>query len=163
MLHKRIRDQNKVAGKPAPQRNPHRGQEVIPRAQSLLTPDKRADERTFQKESEHAFHCQRLSDHAARISGKVRPVRSELKLHGNPGDDSHSKIESENLGPKPNGLIVLFIARPQGTPFPIHQKPRQSHSELRKEIVIGQGEGELQPAPKRRIGEIRRAHGIILR
>src|SRR6266481_6360605 len=155
MLHKRIRDQNKVAGKPAPQRNPHRGQEVIPRTESLLAPDKHADERTFQEESEHAFHCQRLSDHAAGIAGKVRPVRSELKLHGNSGDDSHGKIESENLGPKPNGLVVLFIIRLQGTPFPIHQKPRQSHSELRKEVVIGQREGELQAAPKRRIDEIR--------
>ena len=69
--------------------------------------------------------------------------------------DSHGKIYTENLGPKPNGLIVFFITRPQGAPFPIHKKPRQSHGELRKEVVIGQREGELQPAPKRGIEEIR--------
>jgi len=48
-----------------------------------------------------------------RIAGKIGPVRTELKLHGNPGNNSHGKIESENLGPKPGGLIVLFITRPQ--------------------------------------------------
>jgi hypothetical protein len=62
---------------------------------------------------------------------------------GMPVDDSHGKIESENLGPKAKSLIVFFVARPKGAPFPIDEKPRQSHSELRKEIVISQREGEL--------------------
>src|SRR5690242_12931832 len=121
---------------------------MIPRAQPLFTPNKRADKRTLQKKREHAFHRQCLSDHAARIAGKVSPVRSELKLHGNAGDNTHGKIKSENLGPKPNRLIVLFITGPQSTPFPIDYEPRQSHGELRKKVVIGQREGELQPAPK---------------
>src|SRR5262249_21898941 len=103
-----------------------------------------------------------LSDHAARIPGKARPVRAKLKLHGNAGDDTHGKIEAENLGPKPHGLIIFFITRPQGAPFPIHQEPRQSHGELRKEVVIGQREAELHPAPKRRIVDIR-VHGRLLR
>src|SRR6516165_5234536 len=82
--------------------------------------------------------------------GKARPVCAKLKLHGNAGDDTHGKIEAENLGPKPYGVILLFITRPQGTPFPIH------------EVVIGHREAELHPAPKRRIIEIR-VHGHLLR
>src|SRR5215470_9004408 len=155
MLHKSIRDQNKVTGNPTSQRNRQGGEEMVSRAQSLLAPNKRADKCAFQKEGEHGFHCQRLSDDTACISGKVRPIRSELKLHRNAGDDTDGEIESENLCPKTNGLIKLFIARPQRAPFPIYEEPCQSHGELRKQVVVGEREGKLQPAPKSRIIEIR--------
>src|SRR6266550_503704 len=160
MLHKSICDQNEVTGQPAPERNRRSSQKMISWTKSLFAPDKRADERTFKKEREHAFHCEGLSDDATSILGKFRPVRSELKLHGNAGDDSDCEIDSENLGPEANGSVVLFIARPQGLPLPIHQEPCQAHSELRKEVVIGQREAKLQPAPKRRIVEIR-VHCLI--
>src|SRR6516164_6421274 len=124
---------------------------MIPRAQPLLAPDKRSDKRTFQKEREHAFHRERLSNHAARISREARPVRPELKLHGDTSHNAHGEVEAENFGPKPNGLIILFITRSESAPFPIDQEPRQSHGELRKEVVIGEREGELEPAPESRI------------
>src|SRR5215510_11729681 len=135
---------------------------MIPRPQALFAPDQRADERTFQKEREHAFHRQRLSDRAACIPGKARPVRAKLKLYEDAGDHPHGKMETENFGPKPHGFLILFIARPQGTLLPIHQEPRQSHGELRKKVVLGHREAELHPAPKRRIGDMR-VHGRLLR
>ena len=108
---------NEIAGKPAPRRNRHRRQEMISRTQPLFAPDQRADERAFQKEGKHALHRQSLPDHAARVPGKARPVRPELKLHGNAGDDPDGEIQSEDLGPEAGGLIVLFVARPQGRHF----------------------------------------------
>jgi hypothetical protein len=49
--------------------------------------------------------------------------RSELKFHGNAGDNAHGKIQSEYLGPKPDGFVVLFIPGPQRTPLPVHKEP----------------------------------------
>src|SRR6266849_11174641 len=155
MLHKRVRDQDEVAGQPAPQRYRHRRHEMVPWPEALLAPDERADERTLQKEGEHAFHCERLSDHTAGVPREVCPVGTELELHCNIGDDTHGEIEPEQLAPEPDGVIVLFVTRPQRTPFPVDQEPRQSHGELREEMVIGQREPELQPAPEGGIGEIR--------
>src|SRR6266849_526470 len=161
VLHESIRDKNEVGGKPAPQCDRYRCQEMIPRTEPLFAPDQCADKRAFQKEREHAFHGQRLSDHTAGVLGKARPVSSELKLHRNAGDDTDRKIEPENLGPKPGGVVVLFITRPQRAPFPINQKPRQPHRELRKKVVVVNLEGELQTTPRTRVGE-KRAHTFSL-
>ena len=113
------------------------------RAESFLAPDQGTDEGALQEEREHPFHRQRLADHTAGVLGKVRPIRSELKLHRNAGDDADGEIESENLRPKSNGLIVFLVTRPKRAPFPVNQEPRQSHRELREKIVIDQRESEL--------------------
>src|SRR5882724_8412292 len=113
------------------------------RSESFLTPDQGADERALQEEREHPFHRQRLANYAAGILRKVRPVRSELEFHRNAGDDTDREIQSENLRPKPNRLIVFFITGAERAPFPINQEPRQPHGELRKEVVINDREPEL--------------------
>src|SRR5437588_2524012 len=113
------------------------------RSQSFLAPDQRPNERALEKEREHSFHRQRLSDDATSVFGKVRPVRSELKLHRNAGHDADREIQSENLGPKANGLVVFIIAGAERAPFPVNDEPRQPHRELRKEIVIDDREPEL--------------------
>jgi len=146
---------NEVPGDPAADCNRDRGAKMCARSESFLTPDQCADERTLQEEREHSFHRQRLSDHAAGILRKIRPVRSKLEFHRNAGHDSDREIQSENLGPKPNRLIVFFVTGPQGAPFPVNQKPRQPHGELRKQVVINDREPELQPVPKARIVEDR--------
>src|SRR5215470_17957093 len=102
MLHESIRDQNEITGNPAPERNCQRGSKMPAWPKSFLAPDKRADERAFKEEREHPFHGQRLPDHTAGIPRKVSPVCSELKLHRNASNDTHCKIEAENLRPKPN-------------------------------------------------------------
>src|SRR5437016_7894629 len=121
------------------------------RSESFLTPDQRTNERALEKEREHSFHRQRLSNYSAGIFGKIRPVRSELKLHRNAGDDADREIKSEDLRPKANGLVVFFVPGSKGAPFPINEEPRQPHGELRKEIVINDREPELYPVPKARI------------
>src|SRR6266542_3841761 len=110
MLHERIRDKDEVAREPTPERNRNRSSEMSARSEPFLTPDQRTNERALEKEREHSFHRQRLSNYSAGIFGKIRPVRSELKLHRNAGDDADREIESEDLRPKANGLIVFIIA-----------------------------------------------------
>src|SRR6266403_2367616 len=105
MLHERIRDQNEVTGDLAAKCDRDRSREMATRPESFLTPDQCADERALQEEGEHAFHRQRLSDDATGVFGKVRPIRSELEFHRNAGDDTDREIQSENLGPKSDGLI----------------------------------------------------------
>src|SRR5207302_6408086 len=125
--------------------------EMSARSEPFLTPDQRTNERALEKECEHPFHRQCLSNYSAGILRKVCPVRSELKLHRNAGDDTDREIQSENPGPKPNSLVVFIIAGAERAPFPVNQKPRQPHGELRKEVVINDREPELQPVPKARI------------
>ncbi len=125
-----------------------------PRTQPLFAPDQRANEGALQEEGKHSFHRQRLSDHSTGILREAGPVRSELKLHRNAGDDPDGEIETKDFGPEPGSLVVILIPRSQCAPFPIHQKPGQPHRELRKEIVISDREAELQSAPKSGIGEI---------
>src|SRR6266513_2341856 len=132
MLHERIRDQNEVSGDLAAECDRDRSREMATRPESFLTPDQRTDERALQEEREHSFHRQRLSDHAAGILRKVCPVRSELEFHRNAGDDPDREIQSENLGPKSDGLVVFLIAGSKSAPFPVNQKPRQPHRELWK-------------------------------
>ncbi len=143
MLHERIRHQNEITREPTTERDGNGSGKMPARSESFLTPDQRTNERALQEEREHAFHRQRLSDHATGVFGKVRPVRSELEFHRNAGDDTDRKIESENLGPKPDGLIVFFVPSSQGAPFPVNEKPSQPHGELRKEVVINDREPEL--------------------
>src|SRR4029077_2095223 len=104
------------------------------RSESFFAPDQRANERALQKEREHAFHRQRLSNYSAGISGKIRPVRAELKFHRDSGDDADGEIESENFCPKPNRAIVFLVTTSERAPFPVNQKPRQPHGELRKQV-----------------------------
>ena len=71
MLHERIRDQNEVAREPTTERDRDRSREMATRSESFLAPDQRTDECALEKEREHPFHRQRLSDHAAGILGKA--------------------------------------------------------------------------------------------
>ena len=153
MLHERVCHDNEVAGKPASQRDRQRGQEVIARTQSPFAPDERADKGAFQKEREHALHRQRLSNDTAGVFGEACPVGPELKLHRNARHHSDGEIEPEDLGPEARGLVVFLITGPQGAPLPVDQKPRQTHGELRKEIMVRDREGELNSAPEGRIGK----------
>src|SRR6266436_8292225 len=113
------------------------------RSEPFLAPDQRADKRALQEEREHAFHRQRLSDYAAGVFGEVRPVRSELELHRNAGDDADREIQSKDLGPKPDRLIVFFVPSSKGAPFPVNEKPSQPHRELWEQVVINDREPEL--------------------
>ena len=58
------------------------------------------------KKANTPFHRQGLADHAAREAREVRPVRAELKFHGDAGDHAQHEIDAEDLGPETRRLVV---------------------------------------------------------
>src|SRR5262245_43344961 len=100
VLHESIRDQNEIAGNPASHSNSYRRQKVQAWAEAFLAPDQCANEGAFEKERKHPLHRERLSDDAARVFGKTRPIRAELKFHRNPRDNPNGKIQSEDFCPE---------------------------------------------------------------
>src|SRR5271166_410617 len=150
MLQKSVCDQDKKNRKPAAGGNAHGCQEVIARTESLLSPDQRADERAFEKEGKHSLHCQCLANDRASILGEAGPVGPKLKFHRNTGYYSDREIQTKDSGAEPRGSIVLFISGSQGAPLPINQEPGQSHGELRKQVVVSDGEPEMDAMPESR-------------
>ena len=148
VLHEGVRHEDEVAREPAPHRHRQRGEKMLPRPEPLLAPDERADEGALEQEGKHPFHRERLSDDAARVLREVRPVRPELELHRDAGDHADGEVEPEDLRPEPRRGGVALVTGPERAPFPVHEEPREPHRQLRKEIVVGDGEGELQPVPK---------------
>ncbi len=79
------------------------------RAEPLLAVEKQAEKRRLQEESEHAFHGQRLPDHASGKAREVRPVRAKLKFHGNSGHHAEHEVDAEDPRPETRRLVVGLI------------------------------------------------------
>jgi len=85
--------------------------------------------------------------------------RAENELPGTrrPGalaslSESLSILMPENSGPESGRAVVFFVFSSQGAPFPIDQKPGESHRQLGKQVVIGDGESEMDAMPKSWVG-----------
>ena len=104
-----------------------------------------AQEGGLKEEGEDALHPERLSDHGAGFARKGRPVCAELEFHGNPRDHSESEVDGEDFGPEARRSAVPFVAGPQRHGLQDQDQKRQSHGELRKQIVVGDSESEMEP------------------
>src|SRR6185369_13718323 len=67
----------------------------------------------------------------------------ELKLHGDAGDYAKEKCNAEDLAPESRSFIPAFVFLPDRKRFEDHDHNGQTHRQLRKEIVIGERECEL--------------------
>lgn len=65
-----------------------------------------AKEGRLEKERKDSFHVERHADDAACLPRELRPVRAELKLHRNPGDDTKKKVDGEEPSPKTSRCVV---------------------------------------------------------
>ena len=145
MLHPRVRRHNEIARKPRAQKNQKCRYPVSDSPEPLFSEKKQSQETRFQKKRKHAFHRQRLPDHSSRGLRKRRPVRPELEFHRNSRHDAERKINSENPRPESRRAIVVFIPGAQCFRLQVDQQQRKPHRQLRKNIVKGDSEGELQP------------------
>src|SRR5439155_21427852 len=84
-------------------------------------------------------------DHAAGEFGEALPVGAELELHRDAGDDAGAEIQSENADPEPRRRVLAAQAQEE-------DEQREPHRELRKQVVVGDGEAELEAMPEERIG-----------
>jgi hypothetical protein len=66
-----------------------------------------------------------------------------LKFHRDAGHHADGEVDPENARPKTRGISKSFIAGAQMFPFEKDNDPRQPHRQLRKQVVIGDGECEL--------------------
>ena len=112
-------------------------------SEDMFTKEEDSQEGRFEKEGEGAFHRQRLRNDIASIDGETGPVRSELKLHGDTGHDTHDKGDGEDSGPEMPCCVIALVLAQQVQRFENHDQQSQPHGELRKEIVKGNCEGKL--------------------
>jgi hypothetical protein len=86
-----------------------------------------------------------LADYAACRFRERRPVRSELKLHRNPRDHAHSKVDPEDSPPKSRCSVVVLIAGPQRFRLQIDKQEREAHRQLGEYVVKRDREGKVYP------------------
>jgi hypothetical protein len=73
----------------------------------------------------------------------VRPVRAELKFHGDSGDDAEHEVDAKNPRPEARCLMVGFVVAAQSDRLEHHNQRGQTHGELRKKIMEGDRKCEV--------------------
>ena len=145
MLHPGVRRHDEESGKPRSQEDQEAREPVPSGSQLLFAEEKQTQETRLQEERKHALHRQRLADNAAGGLRKARPIGAELEFHGDAGDHAHGEVDGEDSRPEARRAIVVFVARAQRQRLQHYQQQRQSHGQLRKDVVEGDGESEMQP------------------
>src|SRR5271157_3482682 len=113
-------------------------------AEPLLAVEEQPQERRLQEEGETAFHGQGLSDDAASKAGEMRPVGAELEFHRDSGYYANDKVDTENLRPEAGSPVITLVVCLERQSLQNHDQRRQSHRQLREQVVIGHSERELQ-------------------
>ena len=81
--------------------------------------------------------------------------RSELKLHGNPGDDAEDKIDAKDAAPKPRSPVPFLVACFKGDGLEHHNKKSKAHGELGKQVVKCNGECKMKAVISRVITRLK--------
>jgi len=111
----------------------------------------KAEEARFQKKGKDPFHRQRLADDTSRGFRKRRPVRAELKFHGDPGDYAEGKINSKDAGPEPRRAMIVFVTGAERFRLEVDEQQRETHGELGKEVMKSDGEGKVKTMDVQRL------------
>src|SRR5207245_8347237 len=87
---------------------------------------------------------ERLSYHAPRVAAEPGPVRAELKLHGNARADADCEIDSKDPDPEAGSIVPALPVWPEAPRLHEDDQEGQVHGELGEQIVIDDGERELE-------------------
>src|SRR4030095_5371565 len=136
---------------PAPDEERDRGEEVADLREAPLAPDKQEEEARLEKEGEEPLHRQGLTDHAARVAAELGPVRAELELHGDAGDDADREVDAEDADPEARRVVPALAAGAEAQGLHDHDQEGQPHGELGEEVVVDDGERELQAMKDERV------------
>src|ERR1700722_12119833 len=145
MLHPRVSNDDEEAGDPRAEPDHQRGKPVHELRDAFFAVEKEAEKCGLEEKAEDSFHCERLANYAAGDPREARPVGAELELHGDAGDHAEDKVDGEDAAPEAGRAIPRFVAGAQGYSFEHDDEKAQAHSELRKQIMEGDGESEVQP------------------
>ena len=144
MLHPRVGRHNQVAGHPRAEEHQKRCPPVADSSQLFLAKQKQSQKTRLQEKRKDSFHRECLPDHAPGASRKRGPVRAELKLHRDAGDNAQREVDSENSRPKARGAVVMFVAGSERLRLQIDKQQRQSHRQLGKDVVEGYRKRKLK-------------------
>src|ERR1035441_6633201 len=116
------------------------------RAASWWTP---TPSNTSSEEGEDALHRQGVPDDVAGVAGEARPVRPELELHRDARHDADCEVDAEDPDPEARGLVPALPAASQAPRLHHDDQKRLPHRQDGEEIVVDQGEGELETVEKK--------------
>ena len=150
VLHERVGGDDEIAGEPGTEEQRQRGREVAARAQAFFAEEEEPKEGRLEKESEDALHRQRRPDDAAGELRETRPVGAELELERNARHYADGEVDPEDAPPETRRFSGALISAQRG-PLENHDQERQPHRELGEQIVVRDGETELDPMPEERI------------
>ena len=145
MLHEGVRGHDEESRGPSPQEDQEGREPVGPGRKPLPAEEEEGQEGRLQEEGENAFHGQGLADYTARSLRESGPVRAELELHGDSGDDPHGEVDPEYLPPEVRSPVESLIPAPERPGLQDEDEQTQAHCELGEEVVVGDGEGEVKP------------------
>ena len=147
VLHPGVGDDDEEAGDPGAREDEHGGEPVEAAGETLFTEEEETEEGGLEEEGEDAFHGEGHADDAAGAAGELAPVGAELELHGDAGDDAEEEVDCEDPGPEAGGGVVpgllVGIVGAERDRFEDDDQKRESHGELGEEIVVRDGEAEV--------------------
>jgi hypothetical protein len=123
--------------------------------ETLFAEKKEAEEGGLEEKREDAFHGEGHADDAAGAAGELTPVGAELELHGDAGNHTEEKIDGEDFAPEASGDIVLCllvrIIGAESDRFENDDQKREPHGELGEEIVVCDGEAEVNTVQRKSV------------
>jgi len=119
-------------------------------SEARFAEQKYSQKRRFEKERKNSFHCKRCCDHTARVLGKAGPIGAELKFHRYTSNDTEEKIHREYFRPKLCRSVVAFITGAERERFENDDERREPHRQLWKNIMVGDGEREVETMKRKR-------------
>jgi hypothetical protein len=134
-----------------------------PRPEPLPAVEEQAEEGRLEEEGEHAFHGQRLADDPSGEVAEPGPVGPELELERDPGDHADGEVHAEDAGPEARSLVVERAPGPVRLQLEEEDEERQPHRQLGEQVVVGDGEAEVQAMPEQRVGHRSDLSGKSLR
>ena len=122
-----------------------------PLPEAVLPEEKEPYERRLQEEREGSLHRESLGDDVPGEAGEGSPVSPELELQRYARNDPHDEGDREDLGPEPRGLVVYLIPVSHVDALEDENEQREPHREHREQVMVGNGERELQTGHHQRV------------
>jgi len=144
MLHPGIRSHDEEARQPGAEAEEHAHRPVPAGAKALLPIEQESQAGGLQEEREDTFHGQGLPDDPTRCLRERRPIGAELELHRDACNHAHGKVDGEDVRPETRRPVVVRASCPERRRLQQHDEERQTNGELRKEVVVDDGQGKVQ-------------------
>src|SRR5262249_19217644 len=160
-LEERVRRDGEVARDPASEEERARRSDVPLLSQPALSENQQRQESRLQQESQDDLYCEGVGDDVDGEARKLRPVRAEMEFHRNPRNHADGEVDPEDADPEPRGVVPALPPGPEPQGFHHHDQQGQPHRQDREEVVVDDGERELEAMEKERIAQAWTSHPAV--